>query len=309
MAASHLARRLRLRPPFPPGEAAAAHPRRAGDPGHRGLPAAGDPPGGGGDPRRRLGRGDEGAARAAPAQDPGEEGGAGPPHPLRDHPRVPGVLRAEGPGLAAHAARVPRALRGAPGHRREGGARRGPEPPGARGRAGRPEPPGRAGEGARGGGCRARGAGAGHRPRRRPAPARVKSVLDPEAAARKAAGRGPRERATPEVPRRGRDRLPPQGRGDRRRRTRLGERQGRDRDGHRVDPGTDLVVVDGKPVEVQGRDRYILLYKPPGCVTTLSDPAGPADGGPVPGRREGAGLPGGAARLGCRGSAPLHHRR
>ena len=55
----------------------------------------------------------------------GQEGGAGPPHPLRDHPRVPGVLRPEGPGLPAHAARVPRALRGAPGDRGEGGARRG----------------------------------------------------------------------------------------------------------------------------------------------------------------------------------------
>jgi 23S rRNA pseudouridine2605 synthase len=44
--------------------------------------------------------------------------------------------------------------------------------------------------------------------------------------------------------------------------------------GTRVDPGADLVVVDGKPVEVQERARYILLYKPPGCVTTLSDPQG-----------------------------------
>ena len=44
--------------------------------------------------------------------------------------------------------------------------------------------------------------------------------------------------------------------------------------GTRVDPGADLVVVDGKPVEVHERARYILLYKPPGCVTTLSDPQG-----------------------------------
>jgi len=44
--------------------------------------------------------------------------------------------------------------------------------------------------------------------------------------------------------------------------------------GTRVDPGADLVVVDGQPVEVQTRNRYILLYKPPGCVTTLSDPQG-----------------------------------
>ena len=44
--------------------------------------------------------------------------------------------------------------------------------------------------------------------------------------------------------------------------------------GTRVEPGTDLVVVDGQPIEVQSRNRYILLYKPPGCVTTLSDPQG-----------------------------------
>jgi 23S rRNA pseudouridine2605 synthase len=44
--------------------------------------------------------------------------------------------------------------------------------------------------------------------------------------------------------------------------------------GSRVDPGRDLVVVDGKPVSTGGRSRYLLLYKPPGCVTTLSDPQG-----------------------------------
>jgi 23S rRNA pseudouridine2605 synthase len=44
--------------------------------------------------------------------------------------------------------------------------------------------------------------------------------------------------------------------------------------GTRVDPSRDLVVVDDKPVETGGRTRYVLLYKPPGCVTTLSDPQG-----------------------------------
>ncbi len=44
--------------------------------------------------------------------------------------------------------------------------------------------------------------------------------------------------------------------------------------GTKVDPGRDLVVVDGQPVERAGQRRYILLYKPPGCVTTLSDPQG-----------------------------------
>ena len=44
--------------------------------------------------------------------------------------------------------------------------------------------------------------------------------------------------------------------------------------GTRVDPARDLVVVDGAPVERLSKRRYVLLYKPPGCVTTLSDPQG-----------------------------------
>jgi 23S rRNA pseudouridine2605 synthase len=44
--------------------------------------------------------------------------------------------------------------------------------------------------------------------------------------------------------------------------------------GTKVDPARDLVVVDGAPVERKSSRRYILLYKPPGCVTTLSDPQG-----------------------------------
>ncbi|MGA8893364.1 MAG: pseudouridine synthase [Anaeromyxobacteraceae bacterium] len=44
--------------------------------------------------------------------------------------------------------------------------------------------------------------------------------------------------------------------------------------GTRVDPAVDHVEVDGRAVETQARARYILLYKPPGCVTTLSDPQG-----------------------------------
>lgn len=44
--------------------------------------------------------------------------------------------------------------------------------------------------------------------------------------------------------------------------------------GTKVTPGRDLVVVDGQPLERAGQRRYILLYKPPGCVTTLSDPQG-----------------------------------
>jgi len=44
--------------------------------------------------------------------------------------------------------------------------------------------------------------------------------------------------------------------------------------GTRVDGRSDHVAVDGKPVEVRDGERYILLYKPSGCVTTLHDPQG-----------------------------------
>ncbi|HEY7724546.1 MAG TPA: pseudouridine synthase [Anaeromyxobacteraceae bacterium] len=44
--------------------------------------------------------------------------------------------------------------------------------------------------------------------------------------------------------------------------------------GTTVDPGRDLVTVDGRPAFAREEERYYLLYKPPGCVTTLSDPEG-----------------------------------
>ncbi len=44
--------------------------------------------------------------------------------------------------------------------------------------------------------------------------------------------------------------------------------------GAKVDPQRDLVLVDGKLVRPPEEHRYYLLYKPPGCVTTLSDPQG-----------------------------------
>jgi 23S rRNA pseudouridine2605 synthase len=44
--------------------------------------------------------------------------------------------------------------------------------------------------------------------------------------------------------------------------------------GAKVDPARDLVQVDGKLVQPGEGDRHYLLYKPPGCVTTLSDPQG-----------------------------------
>lgn len=44
--------------------------------------------------------------------------------------------------------------------------------------------------------------------------------------------------------------------------------------GSKADPGHDDVRVDGRRVRVATRIRYILLNKPPGYVTTLSDPQG-----------------------------------
>jgi 23S rRNA pseudouridine2605 synthase len=44
--------------------------------------------------------------------------------------------------------------------------------------------------------------------------------------------------------------------------------------GTKVDPARDLVTVDGRLVSAPDSRAYYLLYKPPGCVTTASDPDG-----------------------------------
>jgi 23S rRNA pseudouridine2605 synthase len=44
--------------------------------------------------------------------------------------------------------------------------------------------------------------------------------------------------------------------------------------GTKVEAGTDLVTVDGRLVAQRESRAYYLLYKPPGCVTTASDPEG-----------------------------------
>jgi 23S rRNA pseudouridine2605 synthase len=44
--------------------------------------------------------------------------------------------------------------------------------------------------------------------------------------------------------------------------------------GTKVEPGKDLVSVDGKLVSPNEERAYYLLYKPSGCVTTASDPEG-----------------------------------
>jgi 23S rRNA pseudouridine2605 synthase len=44
--------------------------------------------------------------------------------------------------------------------------------------------------------------------------------------------------------------------------------------GDRADPAQDRIEMDGKPLPSRGRDVYILLNKPRGVVTTLSDEQG-----------------------------------
>jgi 23S rRNA pseudouridine2605 synthase len=44
--------------------------------------------------------------------------------------------------------------------------------------------------------------------------------------------------------------------------------------GTKVDPGKDLVTVDGALVSIREERAYYLLYKPAGCITTASDPQG-----------------------------------
>lgn len=44
--------------------------------------------------------------------------------------------------------------------------------------------------------------------------------------------------------------------------------------GARADPGKDAIKVDGRRVKLDVRNRYIVLYKPKGYVTTRSDPEG-----------------------------------
>jgi 23S rRNA pseudouridine2605 synthase len=44
--------------------------------------------------------------------------------------------------------------------------------------------------------------------------------------------------------------------------------------GVQVDPNTDTVSVDGKPIRPETRKRYVLLNKPPDVMTTVSDDLG-----------------------------------
>ncbi len=44
--------------------------------------------------------------------------------------------------------------------------------------------------------------------------------------------------------------------------------------GSKVDPACDLVTVDGRVCTIAERARYLMLYKPAGYLTTMSDPRG-----------------------------------
>ena len=44
--------------------------------------------------------------------------------------------------------------------------------------------------------------------------------------------------------------------------------------GFKIDPAQAMISVDGRPVRQEGKKIYLLLNKPPGYVTTLSDPQG-----------------------------------
>ncbi len=44
--------------------------------------------------------------------------------------------------------------------------------------------------------------------------------------------------------------------------------------GSKVDPARDVVTVDGRPARIEERPRHLMLYKPAGCLTTMSDPHG-----------------------------------
>ena len=44
--------------------------------------------------------------------------------------------------------------------------------------------------------------------------------------------------------------------------------------GQTADPDNDIILVDGKPIPSTGRSLYIMLHKPKGYVTTLSDEKG-----------------------------------
>ena len=80
--------------------------------------------------------------------------------------------------------------------------------------------------------------------------------------------------------------------------------------GSKVDPSVDVVTVDGRPCSITERSRYIMLYKPQGYITTMSDPQGRptmtdySPSGEFPGL-----FPVGRLDTDTRGASALHHQR
>ena len=68
--------------------------------------------------------------------------------------------------------------------------------------------------------------------------------------------------------------------------------------GESADPDIDIILLDGKPLPSGGAYTYIMLHKPRGYVTTLSDEKRPPECGRIGRRLRSAGLPGGSAGYG-----------
>ena len=47
--------------------------------------------------------------------------------------------------------------------------------------------------------------------------------------------------------------------------------------GQSADPDTDTITVDGRPIHIPTEKAYLMLHKPRGYVTTLSDEKGRPD--------------------------------
>ena len=70
------------------------------------------------------------------------------------------------------------------------------------------------------------------------------------------------------------------------------------RQGDKADPETDAIAVDGKPLTFAGPMVYLMLNKPRGYVTTLSDEHGPRHRRSAGGGLRRPGLSGGTAGQG-----------
>ena len=68
--------------------------------------------------------------------------------------------------------------------------------------------------------------------------------------------------------------------------------------GHPIDIRKDIVAIDGERIWFQKKNYYVMLHKPRGYVTTMSDGKGPPQCGRSGGGFPGAALPGGAAGQG-----------